>query len=497
MRTGGHASHIVAATIGLLLLAGCGTVGPDHAAPNLPVPARYGEAQSDVSANDAELARWWQQFGDPTLDRLVVDAVAANLDLREAESRIREARAREIVAGAANDPQLGAVAETSRTRLSENAGLASNLPGGVPTGGVAGLPGSSFSTFKTGFDASWEIDLWGGTRRAVEGARARTEAEAWSARDLRVALVAEVARHYFDLRLLQQRRAIAAETLERQRGLEALLEARARNGLISRLEVEQQGRQTERAAAALPPLDAEARVQVHAIAFLLDRYPEGLDAALAAPAAAANLPPTVPAGLPSDLLRRRPDIVAAERRLAASTADIGVAIADLYPRFSLTGALSLVSSALTSLVSADSLQAMIGGAVHWPLLDGGRGRANVAVARERRAQALIGYERAVLGAFRDVEDMLARCQREQQRQAALERAAADARAAVATARSLYGNGLTPFLDVLESESALLQAEEELAESRAQRTQDLVALYKALGGGWEMDSPALDQEEDRP
>lgn len=479
--------HGLAWLLAAVALSACATVGPDHRPPSAALPDNW--SQAAAPADEGALADWWRRFDDPILDRLIAAAFAANLDLREAESRIREARAREIVAGASGRPQLGASGEASRTRLSENGPLAGAFSGSLPPGGGAGLPGSSFSTFRTGFDASWEIDLWGGTKRAVEAAAARTEAEVWTGRDLRVALAAEVARHYVDLRLLQRRTAIAGEALARQREIGALLDSRARNGLISTLEVEQQRRQTAQAAAALPPLEAEAQARIHAIAFLLGGFPASLDGALAAPGALPSIPAAVPAGLPSDLLRRRPDIVAAERRLAAASADIGVAKADLYPRLSLTGALGLVSSALTGLIAADSLQGSVGGALRWPLLDGGRGRANVDIARERHSQALIGYERTVLGALRDVEDMLARTAREGDREAALAQAEAAARSAVATARTRYRHGLTPFLDVLESEGALLRAEEELAASRAERARNLAALYKALGGGWS-NEPAM-------
>ncbi|MDT9598135.1 efflux transporter outer membrane subunit [Sphingosinicella rhizophila] len=472
------------AVLGTLAMAACTTVGPDYEAPDIAIPSSFSAGPAKMAFADPVLLQtWWRQFDDPVLDRLIAAAWAGNLDRREAASRIREARAREIVAGASGRPQVGLAAEAAHNRLSENAGV--TLPGQAP-GAVPGLPGSEFSTFRLGFDASWEIDLWGEVRRATEAAGARTQAEQWHARDVDVALAAEIARQYFDWRALRVRITIAREALARQRDIAGLIDARARNGLVSVQDVEQQGRQVERAAAAVPPLEAEAGIRVHMLALLLGTFPDRIVDALSAPAVPAPSSaalPAVPVGLPSDLLRRRPDIRMAERRLAGATADIGTAVAALYPRISLTGALQLVSTSLASIVSADSIQAMAGGAFALPLLDGGRNRANVRIEEERRNQALTAYERQILVAFKDVEDALSRCQHERERTQSLDRAATAARAAADTARIRYRAGLTPLLDVLESESASLVLEDELAVSRSQQVQNLISLYKALGGGW--------------
>ena len=239
------------------------------------------------------------------------------------------------------------------------------------------MPGAEFTTVRVGFDASWEIDLFGKTRRSIEAARARTGEALWNRRDMQVSIAAEVADAYLTLRTLQQRIATAEAELARQQRFERLVAARARGGLVTGQDVEQQRSERSTAAAALPALRAQAEAQIHALGVLTGDTPEALIAELSPAKALPPAPPNIPAGLPSDLLRRRPDIRLAERELAASTADIGVAVADLYPRFSLTAAPALVSTALGSLLEWGSRSFSIGTAVDWPLLNGARTRGNI------------------------------------------------------------------------------------------------------------------------
>lgn len=460
-----------------LLMTGC-TVGPDYREPQVAVPPAYLEAPG---AAPADLASWWRGFNDTQLTALVEQALRQNLDIELAAARIRESRAVERSAGASSQPQVSAEASVTRQRISENAIPA---PPGTGGGGTSfGLPGETFTTFRAGFDASWELDLLGRNRREREGARARTEASVWNRRDAEVMVAAEVASSYLRLRTLQARIANAEAELSRLKRFEQLVAARTRGGLVTGQDLEQQRSERAAAAAAIPALEAQAKAEIHALGVLTGQTPDALASQLVAP---GIQPPslTVPPGLPSDLLRRRPDIRAAERELAATTADIGVAVADLYPRFSLTAAPALVSTALGSLLEWGSRSFSAGAAIDWPIFDGGRRRANVEVRNARQEQALIAYRKSVLTGLQDVEDALARVDGDRKQIARLEEALATARRAEDIARTRYRGGLATLSDVLIAEARRIQLEEQLIEIRGAETRDTVALVKALGGGWQ-------------
>lgn len=464
------------------LLAGC-TVGPDYRPPATAVPQHYLEP-ADGGLSSAELAHWWRSFSDPELSSLVERAVALNLDVQTAAARIREARAREVVAGASSLPEINAQASATRQRISENAipippGTA---PGGGSPGGTFGLPGTEFNTFRVGLDASWEVDLFGGTRRGIEAASARTQSAIWSRRDLQASTAAEVATAYLTLRTLQERIANAERDVARQSRLERLVGARYRGGLTTGLDLQQQRSERATSAAELPTLRSQAQAEIHALGVLTGTTPEALAAELTPPKALPS-PPIVPAGLPSDLLRRRPDIRAAERQLAASTADIGVAVADLYPRFSLTAAPALVSTALSSLLEWGSRSFSVGGSLLWPLFNGGKTRGNIAVADARQEQALLAYRKTVLVALKDVEDALSNTTADRERLADLQQALGSATRAEQLSASRYRGGLVTYSDVLQNQGRRLTIEKQIIETKGALARDSVALFKALGGGW--------------
>jgi NodT family efflux transporter outer membrane factor (OMF) lipoprotein len=479
--------------IGAALVAGC-TVGPNYQPPATAVPAKFAEQAPQAGVSDTALAGWWQMFADPQLDALINRAIAQNLDVQTAAARIREARARELVAGAAALPEVDAQASATRQRISENAipippGTGGGSGGGA--GGSFGVAGSEFNTFRVGFDASWEIDLFGQTRRSVEAAHARTGTALWNRRDMQVTAAAEVANAYFTLRTVQARIANAEAELARQQRFEKLVAARVRGGLVTGQDLEQQRSERQSAAAALPALQAQAEAQVHAIGVLTGDTPESLIAELTPAKAIPPAPPAIPAGIPSDLLRRRPDVRAAERDLAASSADIGVAVADLYPRFSLTAAPALVSTALASLITWGSRSYSIGAALDWPIFNGHRTRANIEVANARQEQALIAYRKTVLGALQDVEDSLSRSEGDRKQLVALQAAFGTATRAEDIARTRYRGGLVTYSDVLLAEARRLKLEEQMIETRGALARDTTALFKALGGGW----PELAEQED--
>jgi NodT family efflux transporter outer membrane factor (OMF) lipoprotein len=460
------------------------------------VPPAYGEPQVTIAGAAIDPARWWSAFGDPQLDTLVDRALKGNPDIAVAASRVRQARLQEIGARAAGKPTVDATAGASHVEFSKNAGFASlarlfsgsgGSGGSSAPGGIA-LPGSGITTYSAGFDASWEIDLFGGDRRGVEASVARTDAAVWTQRDAAVTLAAEVAQAYFALRLDQEQIAIVEQELTRQRRALEIAGNVAKVGLVPQVDVVRQRGSITSTEARLEPVRADARVRIHALGILIGEPPETLDTELSAPGQTPVALPVIPAGLPSDLLRRRPDIRAAERQLAASTADIGVAVADLYPKISLTGVAELLSTSLGNLFTGDSLQLSGSGAVSFPLFDWGKRKANVNVRKEQREQAYAQYRTTVLGALRDVEDSLSRLDAERRRNATLKRAVADAETTAHAVEAQYRTGFVAQDSLLNAETQILSAREQVAASDAQLRQDSITLFKAIGGGWQADVP---------
>ena len=476
------------AAVPLALLAAACTVGPNYRAPTVPTPGAFAEATSTprlvVTPADADLSTWWTQFGDPLLNALVTEALAGNPDLQTAASRVREAREQETVASAEEYPTLNgsANAVTLNSNRKSSAGAAG---GGAAQGGTLGLPiPSHLNLYSAGFDASWELDLFGGTRRSIEEARANTESYRWAERDTRVTLVSEVANDYLTLRALQARIAVGQAELQRQKDLFTLIAARRKSGFVTNLDVNQQSTEVATAAAQIPQLEAQAKAQIHAIGVLLGQPPEALTARLAATGAALPPPPpTLPTGLPSELLRRRPDIRRAERRLAASNAEIGVRTADLYPKVNLIGLASFAGMSLDTLFSHQNLTSIGVAMASVPIFDAGRSRASIRAAREENRQAEIAYRTMILVALREVEDDLARYTAEETRRASLVQSVESARNSLKIAQDQYRTGFVTFVNVLSAETTLLNAEDQLTQSDAQVATDLVAIYKALGGGW--------------
>jgi NodT family efflux transporter outer membrane factor (OMF) lipoprotein len=473
---GGAASGL----LGLLALSAC-TVGPAYRSPQIATPAAYIEAPAPAATtaattlpaaaapSDATLARWWELFKDPILQGLIDQALAGNPDLQTAASRVRQARLQEIVTRSAEYPDVSAAVDTVI--------LHSSLAGGsLP------LP-SALNLYTAGFDATWEVDLFGATRRAVQAARANTEAAIWARRDGEVSLSAEVANDYLTLRGLQARIALGQAQVQREQALFTLIRQRRQTGFVTQLNVNQQTGALESARAQIPELQAQARAEIHALGVLLGQSPESLADRLASATALPPAPPPLPLGLPSELLRRRPDIREAERRMAASNAQIGVQMASLYPKLNLIALGSLAGTSLDSLFSAKNLLGAAVGMATEPLFDAGRRRASVKLAREDAAQSALAYRKAVLGALRDVEDALSRYRFEQQHRIALAQAVDATRNSLGIAEDRYKTGFSTFVDVLQAQAALLTLQDQLTQSDAQLLSDLIALYKALGGGW--------------
>lgn len=461
-------------------LAGC-SVGPNYKEPSFGAPAAWNEAQQKgVDTRAGELARWWTVFEDPLLNSLVERAVQSNLDLRVAEARIREARAVRAAATAGLWPALDTAGSYTRSRSSENA---FNVPSQGGTGGGASGIKLERNFYNAGFDANWEIDVFGGVRRAVEAADATIEATEYGRRDVLVTLLGDVARNYIDLRGAQRRLAVARANVKTQQDSLELTRVRFDAGLASDLDVARAEAQVNATAAQIPNLESATKEAAYSLDLLLGLAPGALWHELEKELAIPNLPPEILVGLPSDLLRRRPDIRVAERRLAAATAQVGSAVADLFPKFFLTGLAGMESISAGEWFTAGSRYWSIGPTIRWPIFDGGRIRANIEIRSAQQEQALNQYEKTVLAALGDVEKSLVNYSQEQVRYRSLNDAVAANRRAVAMAQELYVRGLNDYLNVLDTQRALYVTETELAQSEATMASNLVALYKALGGGW--------------
>jgi NodT family efflux transporter outer membrane factor (OMF) lipoprotein len=422
------------------------------------------------------LARdWWTLLRDPTLDRLVEQALAQSRDLRVAQARLREARALRGLAAADRGPSVTADGSVERQRRSEN--------GGLPTG-RAGAP-RDFTLYDAGFDASFELDLFGRVRREVESADAELAASDAALGDATLTLAAEVAREYVDLRSAQRRRAVALLDLAAQRDGVALAQARFDAGVENELALVQARALVATSESSLPPLELAADAARHRLAVLLDAAPDALPIELAdAASALPPTPPAVPVGLPSQLLERRPDVVRAERELAGATARVGVATADLYPRFALNGAVGLQSDTVGDFAKSGSTRWNFGPSFSWPVFVSGRIRQNVHVEEARAEQALAQFEHAVVVAVVDVEDALAGVARQKARREALAAEVAAEQRAVELAKTLYERGLVDFLNVLDAQRRLFDAQQQAVVAQGDELSSVIALCKALGGGWQ-------------
>jgi NodT family efflux transporter outer membrane factor (OMF) lipoprotein len=452
--------------------AGC-AVGPNYVAPDPRMPdAWHQDLVRGLEQGEANLQTWWTLLDDPVLTRLIDQAARNNLDLQGAAARVAEARARRGVARGAWFPSLGAAFSYARAQFSEEL-----LPPGAPLGG------DPTNVFSTGVDSSWEIDIFGRIRRSVESANANLEASTEDYRDVLVTVLAEVALTYVDARTQQERIRHTEHNIETQRGSLDLTRARFKAGLVGELDVQQALENLSSTESFLPVLEAAFSRSIHALGVLLGEHPNALYADLSPPGPIPLPPEEILVGVPTDVLRQRPDIRAAERSLSASTARIGAATADLYPRLSLLGTFAFDALDAAKLFTGDASAFSVGPSIRWNLFDGGRVRANIDAEDAITEQALVVYEQTILDALLEVEDAMVDYTRESERSEALERSAAAAEAAVGLVKTLYRTGLTNFQNVLDTERSQFVRQDELANSRGRVTQNLIRIYKALGGGW--------------
>ena len=473
------------AGLGGVLLSGC-MVGPDYRLPEIRTPTKFAGARDhhNVAPPDA----WWTVFEDPILNRLIKEAGAFNLDVRQTAQRILMARAERQRTLAAGLPSLQGRANISQRHNDFITG--SGTMNNPAAGGYFG--NGLIDIIQAGFDVQWEIDPAGGLFRRIESAQAGVEAEQNYRRAIQVSLQGEVARLYIDMRANQQEIAITQANLAAQEDTLKLTGERAQAGLDSQQEVAQQRAQAETTRSELPAYEMIARQDVHSLAVLLGKSPDTMLYLLETKSPVPSAPTNVAADLPSELLRRRPDIMQAERQLAAATADVGAATAELYPKINLTAFLGMQNTKLSDFTPVGKSWALAGG-LSTPIFNWGRIQANIDRSSAEQEQALLAYQQSILTAFREVEDALVAYQQEQIRRAALRQSVEANALAVKLSEERYLRGLTAFLNVLESQRALYLAQSNLVASNARISTSLVALYKALGGGWQAVEPKPEPE----
>jgi len=457
-----------------LLLSGCAPVGPDYAAPKTTVSAKWQEPLkggligSEMDPN--VLAAWWTTFNDTELSSLIQRAIRGNLDVKQAEARIREERARRGIAESAMFPTLNFSGSETWAHSSENTGT-----------------GKTTKLYSSNFDSSWEIDVFGGIRRSIEAAQGDLEASQENLHDVLVTLVSEVAINYVEVRTLQAQIDTVNKNLAAQQETYQLTLWGQESGLTDALSAEQAKYNLESTRSEIPSLHTNLEEAMNRIAVLLGEQPGNVHKELTPTKPISDVPQTVAVGIPADILRRRPDIRQAERELAAQTARIGVATAELYPSFSLTGSIGVEAlSAHTfihNLGSRDGYSWSGGPGINWALFQGGAIRQNIKVQTALQEQALAKYETTVLTALEEVENALVAYADEQERADTLQQAAQAAQAAATFAEYDFRAGLVDFSSVLDAQRSQLSFQNQLAQSNGTVILNLVRLYKALGGGW--------------
>ncbi|MCU6452600.1 efflux transporter outer membrane subunit [Sphingomonas sp. A2-49] len=475
--------------LSLALILGACTVGPNYAGPPATLsgkPGQTGFVRGGPTASPAApgVACWWTQLGDPTLDDLETRALAANPDIAVAEARLRQARASLRLERANQAPSANASATYLHARVpgidlggSSGSGSATNSSNGA----------SAVDFYNLGFDASWEVDLFGGRRRSVEAARAQAQAAEANVADAQVSLTAEVAQAYVNLRDRQRRIALSRQSAQMQQRMLALTQQRLDRGAASALDVERLRGQVETTNGQIVPLQAEMEGYVDALAVLTGQEPGALDALLATTAPVPLPPAGVAVGDPAALLQRRPDIRAAERTLAQRTAQVGVADAARFPRLNILGLIGLGGTQLSD-ISPDKLVALAAPMLQWNFLDFGRNRARIEQAEGQRDEAEAQYRAAVLSALKDAEGALSRFGHRRETVASLMRSKASADRAAVLMQQRFGAGTATLIDSLDAERSRVAADQNLSSGIASLTGDYVSLQKALGLGWTAPPP---------
>ena len=455
------------APVAAAVLAAC-AVGPNYQAPETAAAGKFDGIEATYSTQEA-VADFWQTFEDKTLDKLVDDALVANYDVRIALSRVAEARALRRDTAFDLAPSINAGAGYTKTKFSE-----------AQT--IAGTPRNT-ELYDAGFDAFWELDVFGRVRRGLEASNAQLDAFEAAERDAQVIVTAEVTRTYFELRGFQQQLDVARRNVSNQQSTLDLATARLEAGRGTEFDTARAQAQLSATLGTISPLEAAVARSIHRLSVLVGREPGALRAELASTRDLPPLPGIVPVGDPAGLLRRRPDIRIAERDLARSTAEIGVAVADLFPRVTFTGNVGYVATSSGELGDSGTNSYVVAPGISWAIFDLGHVQARIAASKARKDTALLRYEKTVLNALEETENSLVTHARARERLVHDEAAVRASSTAADLARVRYENGASDFLQVLDAERTLLESEDRLARSRTEAATSLIAVYKSLGGGW--------------
>jgi NodT family efflux transporter outer membrane factor (OMF) lipoprotein len=461
-------------------LAGC-TVGPDYQSQEITEPPRQSAADDGgVPSRTIERAvdlAWWKSFRDPRLSSLVERLVAQNLDLQTAAERVIQSAAQRQTAAAQGLPHIDGQSSTTYNRQSLNGTLSLITP-------APGAP-LDYGLFHDGLTSSWQLDLFGRVRRAVEAADANTLAAVENRHGVALAAVAELAQSYMQLRGTQNRLDVAKRNLRLAEENVELVNTRFGNGVATTLDLAQARAQQATIAATLPSLRTQEAELINAIGLLLGDVPRALDAELHQPQILPRVPRKVSVGLPGTLARRRPDVREAEARLHEATAQTGVAVANFYPDVTLNGATGVESLRLSNLFSPTSTAFAVGPSISIPIFEGGQLRGVLTLRESQQREAAIFFQKTVLRAWKEVDDALTAYREARRRRADIARSVTENQAALRAARQRYSEGAIDFLNVITTQAQLLQSENDLADSDTQIATDLVNLYRALGGGWEV------------
>lgn len=466
--------HPLSSCLALALLAGC-AVGPNYKTPTTAVPDAFaGGVETNFASGETAVA-WWRGFNDSRLNSLVDRALAGNHDLRIASAHVLEARALRRSDEFNYLPVPEATASYTHSQYSQA------FEPGVPRNQ------RNLKLYDIGFDATWELDFFGRVRRTVQAGTAELQAAEANRRDVMVTLISEVARNYFELLGVQGELEVARRNADNQRETVKITQALVEGGRGTDLDVARAQAQLNNTLANIPPLEAAIARSIHRLGVLIGERPTALEAELRQPQAVPAMPALVAIGDPAGLLRRRPDIRAAERQLAAATARVGVATADLFPRVTFNGNIGLQASSFAGLTKGGSDTWSFGPSITWAALDYGHVRARMQAAGAEADVALAQYEQTVLRALEETENSLVDYSREETRREYLRESERNSEAAAKLARARYENGATDFLTVLDAERVLYEAQDQLAQSNYRTATALVAIYKSLGGGWEIEA----------
>ncbi|MGA2402746.1 MAG: efflux transporter outer membrane subunit [Syntrophobacteraceae bacterium] len=478
-------------------LGGC-AMGPDYTRPAMEAPAKWNEAREKAQPAVAlDQTAWWESFGDPLLSELIVQAVKNNLDVKQAKERVVQARATLASTRASLWPSATGTGSVTRSKSSENvigSGAAPANASGVSTPISSGLLYSTF--YDVGFDASWELDVFGGTRRSIESARAKVDADVEDLHNTLLTLLGDVAKYYVELRSYQEQLGITRGNAESQQHSVEVTRERYRLGLTTYLDVAQAEAQKLSTESDIPTIEASVKQSIHRLGILLGKEPNALEAMLSEARPLPKAGGVMSAGIPSELLTRRPDLRKDERKLASASADIGVATADLYPKFDLTLGMGLESLTASKLLALSNGYWSIVPEVSMLLFDAGKTRANIEGKRAVYEESLYAYRYSFLKALEDVENSLTDYYTEQTRCSTLADYVHASEEALALADERYRRGLANFLNVLEAQRTLYSAQSSHRQSEAKVLTSLVSLYKALGGGWNAAELSLAAQVDR-